>query len=178
MPNAESLAARTIDGQSGIGKLVRENILAFSEHVNTPNPMLQNLLQDTLMDLIATGLASESADKVVLSSPEQHVLLRAKSFIRSNLGNPDLDRKMVADEINMSVRCVGKIFAKEDVTLSTYIRQKRLEAVAQNLRDTRFAHQSISEIAFRHGFSNLQSFSTFFRNQNGQSPRAYRNAAV
>jgi len=178
LPNAESLTARTIDGQSGIGKLVRENILAFSEHVNTPNPMLQNLLQDTLIDLIATGLASESADKVELSSPEQHVLLRAKSFIRNNLGNPDLDRKMVADEIGMSVRRLGEIFAKEDVTLSTYIRQKRLEAVAQNLRDGRFAHQSISEIAFRHGFSNMQNFSTLFRTHNGQSPRDFRNAAA
>jgi len=157
---------------------VGENILAFSEHVNTPNPMLQNLLQDTLIDLIATGLASESADKVELSSPEQHVLLRAKSFIRNNLGNPDLDRKMVADEIGMSVRRLGEIFAKEDVTLSTYIRQKRLEAVAQNLRDGRFAHQSISEIAFRHGFSNMQNFSTLFRTHNGQSPRDFRNAAA
>lgn len=174
LPNAENLTARKIDGQSGIGKLVRENILAFSAHVNTSNPMLQTLLQDTLIDLIATGLASDGVDKVELSSPEQNVLLRAKSFIRNNLCDPELDRKAVADEINMSVRRLSEIFAKEGITLSNFIRQKRLEAVATNLRDLRFARQSISEIAFRHGFSNMQNFSTLFRRQYGDSPREYR----
>lgn len=178
LPNAEGLAARKIDGQTGIGKLVRENILAFSEHVNTPNPMLQYLLQDTLIDLIATGLASHSDDKLELSSPEQHVMLRAESFIRNNLGDPDLDRQRVADEVKMSVRRLSDIFAKTDQSLSSYIRERRLQGVAANLRDTRFDRQTISEIAFRFGFSNMQNFSTAFRTRYGMSPRAFRNQRV
>lgn len=174
LPNTEMLTARKIDGQSGIGKLVRENILAFAEHVNTANPMLQSLLQDTLIDLIATGLASHGADKIELSSPEQHVLLRAKSFIRSNLGNPELDRNLVADEIGMSVRRLNDIFSKEETSISAFIRKMRLQAVASDLHDVRFQRHSISEIAFRHGFSNLQNFSTVFRTHFGQSPREYR----
>lgn len=174
VPNAEMLTARKIDGQSGIGKLVRENVLAFAEHVNTANPMVQSLLQDTLIDLIATGLASYSADKIELSSPEQHVMLRAKSFIRANLGDPLLDRNLVAAEIGMSVRRLNDIFSKEDTSISAFIRQMRLDAAANDLRDTRFARHSISEIAFRHGFSNLQNFSTVFRAKFGECPRSYR----
>jgi len=175
LPNAEGLAARKIDGQSGIGKLVRENILAFSDHMDTPNLLLQDLLQETLIDLIATGLATHGADNIELSSPEQQVLLRAKTFIRSNLGDPNLDRHVVAAQMNLSVRRLSEIFAKENETLSAYIRQTRLKAVAANLKDPRFDPQSISEIAFRHGFSNMQNFSTLFRSQFDQTPRAYRN---
>lgn len=174
LPNAEMLTARKIDGQSGIGKLVRDNILAFAEHVNSPNPMLQALLQDTLIDLIATGLAAGGVDKVELSSPEQHVMLRAKSFIRSNLGDPDLDRNRVAAEIGMSVRRLNDIFAKDDTSISAFIRRMRLEGVTADLRDPRFERMSISEIAFRFGFSNVQNFSTLFRSQFGETPRAYR----
>ncbi|WP_342074979.1 helix-turn-helix domain-containing protein [Yoonia sp. SS1-5] len=174
LPNAEMLTARKIDGQSGIGKLVRENILAFAEHVNTANPMVQSLLQDTLIDLIATGLASHGADKIELSSPEQHVMLRAKSYIRAHLGEPGLDRNMVAAQIGMSVRRLNDIFSKEDTSISAFIRKTRLDAVASDLRDARFQRLSISEIAFRHGFSNLQNFSTIFRTRFGQSPRSYR----
>lgn len=175
LPNAEMLTARRIDGQTGVGKLVRENILAFSEHVNTANPMLQTLLQDTLVDLIATGLATLGGDKIELSSPEQHVLLRAKSFIHSNLGDPDLDRNRLAAEIGMSVRRLNDIFSKDGETISGFIRRMRLEAVAVALTDPRFERHSISELAFRHGFSNAQNFSTLFRSRFGVSPRAYRS---
>ena len=174
LPNAEMLTARKIDGQSGIGKLVRENVLAFAEHVNSANPMLQSLLQDTLIDLIATGLAAHGAEKIELSSPEQHVMLRAKSFIRSNLGDPKLDRNLVAAEIGMSVRRLNDIFAKEDDSVAVFIRRMRLDGVATDLKDSRFARVSISEVAYRYGFSNMQNFSTVFRATYGASPRDFR----
>lgn len=175
LPNAEMLTARKISGQQGIGKLVRKNIIAFADQLRTANPMVQNLLQDTLIDLIAAGLAAHGSDKIELSSPEQHVLLRAKSFIRNNLGNPDLDRNTVATEIGMSVRRLNDIFGKQHESISVFIRRMRLERVAADLRDERFARYSISEIAFRSGFSNMQSFSTSFRGHFGDCPRTYRS---
>lgn len=174
LPNAEALTACRIDGQSGIGALVRQNIIAFSSHAGSANPTVQTLVQDTLIDLIATGLATGKDAALELSSPEQHVMLRARSFIRANLGNPELDRNMVASEMGMSVRRLNAIFAKDGETLSGLIREMRLDAVSQDLRDARFAAQSISEIAFRHGFSNMQNFSTLFRSHFGQTPRSFR----
>lgn len=175
LPNAEMMVARKIDGRCGIGKLVRENIVAFSEHASTPNPVMQSLVQDTLIDLIATGLASQDNCKVELSSPEQHIMLRAKSFIGENLGNANLDRNLVAKEIGMSTRRLNAIFAKEDTSLSAFIRQSRLDALSKELVDPRFAALSISEIALKYGFENFQHFSNMFRSNFGVSPREYRS---
>ncbi|MEJ6393882.1 helix-turn-helix domain-containing protein [Gymnodinialimonas sp. 2305UL16-5] len=174
LPHAETLVARRIDGQSGIGRLVHENILAFSQQLAAPDPVLQNMLQETLIDLIATGLAARGAQAAQISAPEQQVMLRATAFIRDNLGDPTLDRARVAAAMHMSVRRLSEIFANNDQTISGYIRQKRLDGVAADLKDCRFDPQSISEIAFRHGFSNMQNFSTLFRQIYGQSPRAFR----
>lgn len=175
LPNAPMLTARSIDGQSGIGQLVRQNILAFADHISSAEPVLQALVQETLIDLIATGLASNRVEeKTELLYPEQHVMLQAKTFIRSNLGDPELDRNLVASQIGMSVRRLNEIFAKQNESISAFIRTMRLEGVAADLTDIRFAHQTISDIAFRYGFSNLQSFSTLFRAAYGSSPRAYR----
>lgn len=174
LPNARVLTARRIDGTQGLGKLVRQNILAFAEHLNSENTTQQELVQETLIDLIATGLAAESQAAVELSSPEQHVLLRAKAMISDNLSNPDLNRDLVARALGMSVRRLNSIFAKEGTSIAGFIRQKRLDGVACDLRDPRYDAQSISEIAFRYGFSNLQSFSTQFRKHFDRSPRAFR----
>lgn len=174
LPNAEMMTARRIDGQSGIGALVRQNILAFSDHASTSNSTLQTLVQETLIDLIATGLASQDGSSFELSSPEQHVMLRAKSFISGRLGDPALDRNLVAKEMGMSVRRLNSIFSKEGMSLSSFIRESRLNAVANELRDARFTALSISEIAIKYGFENFQNFSTSFRSHYDVSPRDFR----
>ncbi|GAA6210223.1 helix-turn-helix domain-containing protein [Cognatishimia sp. WU-CL00825] len=175
LPNAQMLMAHRIGGQTGIGKLVRENIQEFAKFAGDDNPTLQSMVQATLIDLIATGLANEIGQKAELSSPEQHVLMRAKNFIRASLGHPELDRNLVADEIGMSVRRLNAVFAKEGYSIAEYIRSERIKRVAIELRDDRYGHLTISEIAMRNGFSNLQHFSTLFRTTRGQSPKSYRS---
>jgi len=58
-----------------------------------------------------------------------------------------LDRNLVANETAMSVRRINAIFAKEDTSLSVFIRQSRLNAVARDQTDPRFTSLLISEIA-------------------------------
>lgn len=174
LPGAHLLAARKVDGQSTIGKLVRENILAFSEHIDHDNPVVRSLVQDTLLDLIATGLASLDDVGTELSSSEQHILIRAKSFIQNTIGNPDLDRTLVAETIGMSPRRLNEIFAKEDGSISQFIRHARLNAIKSDLKDQRFAPLTITEIAFKNGFFNVQHFSQAFKQHTGMTPRAFR----
>nr|WP_239479830.1 helix-turn-helix domain-containing protein [Actibacterium sp. 188UL27-1] len=76
----------------------------------------------------------------------------------------------------MSVRGLGEIFPKEDQPIGADIRERRLERVAADLREARFARQSIGEIAFRYGFSNMQNFLTLFRTHFERSPRDFRRS--
>lgn len=175
LPNAQLAAGHRIDGGSGLGRLVRENILSFARHAGEGDPVLRATVQETLIDLIATGIASTLGSQVVLSSPEQHVLLRAKTWIRSHVRDPDLDRNSVSVAMGMSVRRLNEMFSKEGTSISEHIRRQRLSMVADELRDERFATLSISEIAMRCGFCNLQHFSTLFKSRYGMTPTEWRN---
>lgn len=177
LPMADMMGGTRIDGQSGIGKLVRENILAFSEHMSASEGAVAALLQDTLIDLIATGLATTHGAQMDLSSPQQHLMMRARAFIASQIGDPDLDRTRVAAEVGISVRRLNGIFAEAGSSLAEEIRRKRLGSVANDLRDPRFAAMSISAVAMNCGFNNLQHFSTAFKRAFGVSPRTYRGGA-
>lgn len=176
LPNAQFVAGHRIDGQTGLGKLVRENILSFARHAGDANPTLQAMVQETLIDLIATGLASSIGEAAKLSSPEQHVLLRAKAWVRNHLGDPELDRNAVAAAMGVSVRRLNTIFAKDGNSISEHIRIQRLSSVASELSDSRFTGLSISEIAMRNGFSNLQHFSNLFKSHHGVTPKAWRHS--
>lgn len=177
LPDAEQLTARKIDGQQGIGKLVRENILAFSAYADDAQPLVQSLVQDTLIDLIATGLATLNTGKLQLSSPERYMMQRIKSIVRDQYTDAQLDRQRVAEQLGMSVRRINAILAKDETSLSKLIRHTRLQAAADELRDPRHAGLTVSQIALRNGFENFQHFSKTFRRQFSAAPRDYRATA-
>ncbi|MEM9971190.1 MAG: helix-turn-helix domain-containing protein [Pseudomonadota bacterium] len=174
LPNAPMSLAQRIDGQTEMGRVVRESILSIAPQLQTANSTVAALLQETLIDLVATGVATNAACTPELSSPEQHILLRAKSYIRQHLCDPELDRNVLADHLGLSVRRLSDIFNKNGTSIALYIRTCRLERVKAQLSDPRFVGQSVTEIAFAAGFSNPQSFSTLFREVYGVSPSRLR----
>ncbi len=178
LPNCELLTARKVSKANEIGRLVSGSLVDFSRIIGNPNEVVQHYMKDVVLDLIATGLASLENSTFELSRPEQHILLRAKSYIHANLGNPNLTRRMVANAMGMSVRRLSDIFSKEGTTVGAYIRSKRLDRIARDLLNNLFHRQSISEIAFRWGFNNLQHFSKVFRDQYKMSPRDYRQHGI
>ena len=123
---------------------------------------------------MATGLAGVVGSSADLSSPERHVLMRARSFIAAHLGDPELDRTRVAAELGMSLHRLNDIFAKEGLSIAHEIRNARLSSVARDLIDPRFAALTMSEIAMKNGLWNLQHVSTLFRTAYGQSPKSDR----
>jgi len=174
LPDCELLTARKVSGAGEIGRIVSGGLVDFYRIIGNADDVVQHFMKDTILDLIATGLASLANSTFELSRPEQHLMLRAKSYIHANLANPDMTRAEIAKAIGMSVRRLSGIFAKGGTTIAAYIRLLRLERIARDLLNNLFHRQSISEIAFRWGFNNLQHFSKAFRNQYGMSPRDYR----
>lgn len=174
LPQAQLLGGTRINGQSGIGRTVAKSLIQLSTQLNNSDPLVSGLLQDTLIDLIATGLASSLQQPVELSSPEQQILMHAAAYIGSHLNDPDLNREQVATAVGLSVRRLNEVFAKQGTSIAGDIRSKRLAAAAADLADCRFAGRSISEIAMARGFSSLQHFSTLFKKSFQCSPKDYR----
>lgn len=174
LPNADLLTGRRISGTSEIGRLVGQNIVNFSKLMLDGDGLVQSMVQDVLIDLIATGLASLDGSSLEMSLPEQHIMLRARTYIQSNLADPRMDRSAVAGATGLSVRRLNELFAKEGTSLAGFIRKARLDRTAREFTDPRFAAQSISEIAMKWGFNNFQHFSKLFRTHFGVSPSQYR----
>ncbi|MHA7777056.1 AraC-like ligand-binding domain-containing protein [Roseibium sp. M-1] len=179
LPAAQTIGGTLIGGRSGLSRLVRDSVLAFSGHLVSGHPVsgrspLSVQLEETLIDLVATGLAAVGGAQADLSSPDRQALLRARSFIADHVRDPELDRSRVAAATGLSVRRLNGIFQGEGTSIGAEIRRQRLETVASALRDPRYAGLTISEVAISCGYANLQHFSTQFRAAFGRAPRDYR----
>ena len=174
LPNADLLTGRRVAGTGELSALVNNNILNFTLNLAQANPKAQQCLQDTIVDLIATGLATLDHSKVELAKPAQNLMIRANAYINENIADPDLDRNNLANALGISLRRLSELFKLEGITIAAHIRQLRLQRIALDLADPRYQSQPISEIAMRWGIQNFQHFSTTFKRQFGASPRDYR----
>ena len=101
---------------------------------------------------------------------------RIRDYIARHLRDPGLSIDRIAQSLNCSKRHLHNAFADEDVTLTHYILERRLQACMRDLKKLGPVHRTITDIAFSWGFTNCAYFSRVFRDRTGLSPSEFRIA--
>lgn len=128
-------------------------------------------LGHVLAELIGIAMSGEQD---IIRQSETTTMLRARSFIRRELGEADLSPAKVAKELRISVRTLHALFEHSEQSFAAWVRQERIERCAADLRNP-CDKRTISEIAFRWGFSDSSHFSRVFKSAFGRSPRDFRH---
>jgi AraC-like DNA-binding protein len=97
--------------------------------------------------------------------------------IEQRSGDPELSAAAVAARLGVRRRYVHLLLEETGRTFSHHVLGKRLERAAALLRDPRWQHCRIAEIAAEAGFSDLSYFSRAFRRAYGRTPSAVRETA-
>lgn len=130
-----------------------------------------------LIDLLVLALkADERTLTTGNSTVRQAHLTRIEAFIRRNLGDSELDPDTIARGCGISTRYLHELFRDTNQTLGSWIRDQRLEACREALRDP-MNRQTVAEIAYRFGFSDQAQFSRAFKASFGLPPKDYRDQA-
>jgi len=101
-------------------------------------------------------------------------LAQAQAAIEERLHDPDLTPAAIAAEQFVSVRLLHLLFAEEGLTVSGWIRERRLVQARRDLEDPAMAGRSVTEIARAWGFRNPGHFSRLFRTRFGLAPSDVR----
>ena len=102
------------------------------------------------------------------------MLARLKVYIEEHLDDPDLRPDGIAAAHYISTRYLQKLFKAEGLTVTDWIRERRLVGCRRDLRDPAHAHETILGIAMRWGLTNPAHFSRSFRAMYGCTPSEYR----
>lgn len=146
-----------------------------------------NLLQDTIGDLTATGVDAARNALVELARGVVHsyvdgvepalapaLVLAARELADRLLADPELTPRLIARELNVSVRTLNRAFAVTDEPVGAYIRRRRLEEARRELA----TGYTVSQVAARWQFADGSHFTRAFRQRYGQTPSDYRAAIV
>jgi AraC-like DNA-binding protein len=103
---------------------------------------------------------------------------RIERYLQSNLHDAELNIDMLASTLGCSKRSIHNAFAGEGMSVSQYIWTKRLQRCHAQLAEPETRRISITEIAFKWGFSSPSHFSKLFRTHFHKSPRSFRTEAL
>ena len=111
-------------------------------------------------------------------SAQAALLHRIHQSVERRLDEPELSPADVAATVGISERYLQKLLEGAGANFSQRLRERRLARAHADLESPLEAQRSISEIAYRYGFSDAAHFSRAFRQRFGQAPRDFRREAL
>lgn len=171
----DTIAARTATRVGGVDSpLVRfaAPMLAGLERTADRDGMPSDagaVVAEMLLPLLHALYVADESDRLTRGAV---LLEQMRQYALAHLSDPDLGPEQLARVHYVSVRYVHKLFAPLG-GVSTWIRERRLEGAAHDLRST---ERTVSEIAARWGYRDPSSFARAFRHRTGLSPSGVRAA--
>lgn len=155
---------------TSLGRRLLENI--WQQHRTLSIDELKAVVESVL-GLLCSGqrLPPGSAADI------KDIYSKMSDYIDHELADSSLGPQKISEHFGCSLRSIHLIFSKHAKTVSSEIRNRRLECARIMLlqQDNTF---SISTIAFKFGFSDAAHFSRLFKERFGSTPREYRNSSA
>lgn len=178
LPVAGYYTASRLEGQRGLAAMLSPLIQNLANQLHQLSPGSFNASADTVLELLGLTLRERFEPGLHLSRSRALSLLKVKQWVAAHLQEGELSSETVAAAVGLSSRYINQLFAEEHTSLMRYVWQQRLAQSAQLFGRLNWRHRSVSEIALACGFNDFSHFSRAFKQQFGQSPRAYRQQVM
>lgn len=170
------LTAVRISGQGGLGGMVVPYLTQLAGNLDQLAGTTGARLAHSALDLVTTVFTRELGLDGVSADPHRALVQRIRSYIDRNLASTDLSPASIAAAHFISTRHLHGLFQEQGVTVSTWIRTRRLEQCRRDLLDPMLADRPVAAVAARWGFVDAAHFSRAFKTAFGISPSEYRAA--
>jgi AraC-like DNA-binding protein len=172
VPRLEPYIGKRINIHRGVGAITASHVAALAnESAHIQNGRGDSIV-DLTLELIATCLQVKENRPMTLAKKE--FLTGIKTYIKSNLEDPELGPVSIAKHFNISARYLHILFEYTGTSVSKWIQRKRLEQCRRDLLRIERSRHNITDIAFKWGFNDSAHFSRLFKNYYRLSPSDYQ----
>jgi acetamidase/formamidase/AraC-like DNA-binding protein len=163
----------------GMGQVLTGFLATIAETIGALDAARLHPLELSLSELLIAALTGTEAPTLPGGiDRRKSALQRLMQAIEGRLPDSELSLVSLAASEGMSVRAVQKLFQRENLSFAQYVRRRRLQRTAQDLRDPQQSKLLVADIGFRWGFSDPAHFSKAFREQYGVTPGTFREQNV
>lgn len=162
----------------GLGRIAADFCETLAAEGADVDDVSRAQLGEQLMDVLAMALSAAPEQQTIEGGTVRAARLRAiKAYIEARLGDPGLTPALIARQNGMSLRSLHQLFKDAQMSVSEWVRFRRLQRCCDLLSSSRHAQETITDIAYSMGFSSSSHFSNLFRAQFNMRPSDVRPAA-
>ncbi|MFF2493172.1 helix-turn-helix domain-containing protein [Agromyces sp. NPDC058064] len=172
------MTATTLSGDEGLAHMVSGFLGGLAGQLDQLDGPVGARLARNAVDLVTTMYAQQLDVARDADKPHRPMLRRAQAYIDEHLGSPELNPTTIAAAHFISTRHLHAVFHEEGLTVSSWIRARRLDRCRRELVDPLSAHRPVAQIAARWGFRDAAHFSRAFRAEFGEAPTGVRARAI
>jgi len=157
-----SLAVRR--GAAHIMSSMMELALSDTTHLSRLQAeQFGSMLADSIAN--AVGEAPEVAQRLAAGRRNSQDRIRelATRYIERNLSNSSLSCELVAEHCKVTSRYLRAIFASASTSVTSFVREMRLQQCRASLRAPALSNQSVTQIAMIWGFNDPAHFSRIYK---------------
>ncbi len=174
-PDFETAFGRPIPADDPALRVLIKYLDAVLAADELAHPEVARSVSRHVIDLVALALGARGdRAEAALGGAKAARLKALKADVMSMLGNCELSSELIAGRHNISSRYVRKLFEQEGSSFTSFVLGERLTRVRRMLRDSRYAHLTIAQLAHACGFNDISYFNRAFRRQFGATPTEVR----
>lgn len=178
LPDPGRYCAMSFDAARGVGALLSDLIRLSERRAPELTQEAGATIGQQVIDLLALAVdADPRAVRSGHSSVRRAHIRRIDACIATHFADPALSPATVAARCDISPRYLHDLCKSDGASFRERLRRARLDQVRTALTRTGEA-RSITELAFRAGFSDASAFSRAYRAAFGESPRETRARAT
>lgn len=178
IPIVEQLTAVSLsDEHPALAQVIATFLSQFPSHLQPLDLAVRTKLAHTSLDLLGTLVSGILDQDTMGFDPRQLLLQKIYRYIDAHLASPDLSPGAIAAAHYISTRHLHALFREAGTTVSTWIRERRLERCRIDLLDSALSDRTISTIASRWGFTDAAHFSRIFKSTFGVPPSDLRHSS-
>ncbi len=152
-------------------KIIYDIINEYSSQKDYKNVKIYSLIYELIYIMIDKLLVKREGTVKIRNSKDNQKILNITNFIDKHY-NDNISITQIAEHFKWSYGYLSKYFKEHvGITIKEYTDNVR---ITHAKRDLIFTDQTITDIAYLHGFSNLQSFTTVFKKKYNMNPSEYK----
>ena len=173
-PWLTSVSPIRLEGDNAETQIIEANMRTLLQLGPSLHEALRAQAFNHLVALLSTTLGDRfDKQSMEATRPRIQHLQRAKRFILENLKEETLSPDDVSAACQISNRYLRDLFSEEGHSVTAWIKSQRLSAARMDMESQSSASESLSQIAYRWGFSDYSHFCRSFKAAYGVSPRAW-----
>lgn len=178
-PRKTQFAGTKLDNNSIVRRLLFGYVDATADIDLDRNPAAAQIYEEHIVDLIALALGVVGDARRLAAERGARAAGRAAilSEIDRRSGDLELSATGIAAMLGVTARYVHLLLEETGKSFTHHLLERRLEKAAALLRDPRWRHRRIANIAAEAGFTDLSYFNRAFRRHFGTTPSDLRAAA-